>query len=169
MKKSLLIILCCSFLFAGCDILSAPFKLIADLIPVAIQYAPYALMFLEAPDEKIDEQDKQLLVDIKQLKVKNKQFPSVIHSLKKQRKDSKLKIIVALQIRNKEDIKKFQLLYKKYKAKFKISCRMTKLNTANITEYQRINSFLARNKDVVFLGSGSLSGLTTPNWSRAFK
>ena len=50
MKVRLTLLFCMLVLIIGCDVFTAPFRLFQELLPIAIKYAPYALMFLEVPE-----------------------------------------------------------------------------------------------------------------------
>ncbi|HON46092.1 MAG TPA: hypothetical protein PLR86_12165, partial [Planctomycetota bacterium] len=104
MKKGFLLILACSILFTGCSILSWPLKFFTELMPMLIQYAPYALMFVEVQEKKTDIQQ-----DIENWNKTNKNIDiQLSQELTKQHQlQCKQQYIIALPF-NEEEINKIQ-------------------------------------------------------------
>ena len=124
MKFRLLLLCFLVAISGGCEVFQAPLSLFQELLPLAIKYAPYALMFIEAPESDIDSQQdsKKFYAQFAQIVKDPARIPSmscmIAEELKKN--SSGKKIILAIHLSSWEKVEQVQMWLRQNEGKFKI-------------------------------------------------
>ena len=135
MKKCIvsILIFSCTVL-PGCSLLQLPGMILQELVPMVIQYAPYALMFIEETNEKViahnsPEQFHQELSNIPESPKELKELSYIIRENLAQ-KNMKFQSIYILNLKN---LNKQQILdiYREISKKGKVHYKFAKVSTEN--------------------------------------
>jgi len=165
MKFICVLCLVCSLLLSGCEVLSAPFNLIKELLPLAIKYAPYALMFLEEPDA-----DSPAYADVQQFKEQiallaqenSLQLPDFYNTLTQEanQRKGKLQYVVALHLENAEKVEQIQNWLMQHEQQFRITYYITAYDTSHPEQFQQTAAYIT-NCSIPFIADGPLSSIST--------
>lgn len=161
MKITLVIFLCLSLLMTGCEILSAPFKLMAELLPLAIKYAPYALMFLEVPenmDSLPELRSEDFQNQVQKLAGENSSLPPLLPALTQEmrREKGKLHRLVAIHLTSMEKVEKVQQWMIENGKKFQIRYAIVGYDSQNAFENAQIRTLLEGQRTIAVLADGPL-------------
>lgn len=164
MKIYLLIFLSILSLMMGCEVLTAPFRLAMELLPLAIKYAPYALMFLELPQENIPLENKEFQNFSSQVSIvaqsleKHSLFASLSSEWSEKKKN--LHFVAALHLDTEEKVQKIQNWLIENGAKYQVRYCIVGFDKESAIEYRNIHHLLQEQK-IAFFADGPLSGLKT--------
>ncbi len=161
MKIVIILVLSLALFLSACDALLAPFQLIGELLPLAIKYAPYALMFLETPDDNIrlatiDGFNKEIEILSRDPSLKLSELTTEFPYQISQKKN--LQYVIALHLDSLQKVEKIQkwLLTQQ---QYNISYIITAHNT-NMPENLKNISNLVKNSNFIFLADGPLKELS---------
>lgn len=162
MKKRLhylVVLILCIFMIAGCDMFSVMFDLFKELLPIAIKYAPYALMFLEAPGESQD-RDLALTSETDRSPI-DKALP-LPHVLEKflANGTGKEMHIVAIHLKSKDTEAEIQK-WAKGQTKFRVLYVATFCNLSDGVHYRQIQTVLLNYPQITFVATGPLEHLSS--------
>ncbi len=158
MKAHLIILLlCCGTVFSGCSLLSAPITMMKQLLPLAVKYAPYALMFLEEPSETklaeahFPEGNFHLNWENEAKKEKNN-FPELPLSLQKrlEEKGKKIKAVYILPLESPQDMEKFRSLYSDLSSQGHVHYTLTSYDHNNPQQAKEIQHILHQNSTMIY-------------------
>lgn len=151
----------------GCEVFGAPFALLSELIPLAIKYAPYALMFLEEQDlqNPIYTDANQFQQNISPLAHSFEptlQLESIATALENEvpQHQGKLRYVVAIHLNDTAKVERIQNWLLSQNKKFKVTYRIAAYNENDLQESQNIAQFVAKNS-MLFFADGPLNHLTT--------
>lgn len=150
-------------MLGSCDLLMTPItlvtQLIPDLLPLAIKYAPYALMFLEAPDQKaiassreIDDRLAIALLD------KGNTLPSVPEILMREmnlRANQHVQV-VGLYLQSPQEVEKLQKWLSQYREKIPVKIAIGFCDFSNDIHYRQMQKCLVGQKNITFWANGPL-------------
>lgn len=158
MKAHLIILLlCCGTVFSGCSFLSAPLTMMKQLLPLAVKYAPYALMFLEEPSETklaetpFSERNFHLNWE-SEVKKEKDNFPELPLSLQKrlEEKGKKIKAVYILPLENSQDMEKFRSLYSDLSSQGHVYYTLTSYDHNNLQQVEKIEHILGQNSTMIY-------------------
>lgn len=154
-------------LFPGCDVLTAPFELFKELLPLAIKYAPYALMFLEEQDPNNpiyadSNQFQQHILTLAESPTPTLQLDSIPNGLCNElpQRKNKLRYVVAIHLSDLDKVERIQSWLASQNSQFRISYLITAYDQSNLQESQTIAELISQNS-LTFFADGPLSNLST--------
>ena len=151
-----------SIIIVGCDFFQAPLSLFQELLPLAIKYAPYALMFIEAPDEKLKDPNIQFCAEFDKITNSNKNetylYQQIASNLRKN--SGKKLIVVAIHIDSNEKIDMIKKWVEKNKNTYNISIDVVNHDISNNDHYKKIEKIISIKKNIIFIADSHLSELS---------
>ena len=148
----------------GCEVLTAPFRLAMELLPLAIKYAPYALMFLELPQENPSLENKEFQNFSSQVSFMAQSIEnhSLFNSLSKEWNEKKqnLQFVAAFYLDSQEKVQKIQNWLIENGTKYQARYCIVGFERESPIEYQKIHNLLQEQK-IAFFADGPLSELRT--------
>lgn len=164
MKHWMLTVIVSLILFSGCSILMWPIKLFTEILPSLIQYAPYALLFVEATDSvHPDLATKQFEKDLQEWSIRDKNIDDSISSLltTKVQQQNKLQFVVAVRLDSEEKLSQvYQWIAEKQNI-YKITAMVA---TYSIVDDEQLANILNRSKkQFTFIADGSMSMFSDQN------
>lgn len=154
----------CILAMGGCDIFSAPLRLFSELLPIAIKYAPYALMFLEAPSGK----DTTETAGVSENDASGAPMPGAMEPLPQlleravARKTSGCVFALYLETENLERvIQNWQREHPQYKVHYAV----TYCDFSSDIHYRQVQNILEEHR-IEFLATGPLDTLSTVSSER---
>jgi hypothetical protein len=145
---------------AGCDLLTWPFSLIEELLPIAIKYAPYALMFLEAPEVA---PATQVAGETPLGNNEGKVDPTTAmpYVLTQQIHQGKTWCVLAFSIESQQEFARWQACVAQARQHFQLRCFVAHCDMSTSFDRQQIQAFLVKHPEVTFYINGPLRQLTT--------
>ncbi len=130
-----------------------------ELLPIAIQYAPYALMFLELPENNRSIEGKELDTLSAQINVfaQSIEKDSLVDTLSKEWKGKK-QFVTALHLNSPEKIQKIQTWLSENRAKFQVKYFIVNFETENSVEYKKLHNFI-KQQQIAFLADGPIQDI----------
>lgn len=160
--RALLVVVCSCILIMniGCDMFMAPFGLIKELLPIAIKYAPYALMFLEAPADRPQEQTillaEEMEVQLLHSFREGAQLRSIDEILQHKLQPHKKYYILAIHLQTVDDLQKLQTWMQKTQKQFHIEYHAAICDLSTPASIQNLHNILGNAPNVAFLATGPL-------------
>jgi hypothetical protein len=148
----------------GCELLTWPFALFQELLPIAIKYAPYALMFLEAPEvapetevASTPEVLHRLVSEKAQITLSS--FPETLQQ-DIQNRNGKPGYIFALFVQSEKDWSRVQSWVAQHKGSLRLRCVPVFCDVSNEFQSQQIQAILAQSPNIAFYATGPLHKLS---------
>lgn len=164
MKHWMLTVIVSLILFSGCSILMWPIKLFTEILPSLIQYAPYALLFVEASDSvHSDLATKQFEKDLQEWSIRDKSIDDSISSLltTKVQQQNKLQFVIAVHLDSEEKLNQIYQWIAEKQNMYKITAMVATYSL--VDDEQLANILNQHNKRFTFIADGSISMFSDKN------
>lgn len=141
-----------------------PIKLFTEILPSLIQYAPYALLFVEATDSvHSDLATIQFEKDLKEWSNRDKSIDDSISSLltTKVQQQNKLQFVIAVHLDNEEKLSQVYQWIADKQNMYKITAMVA---TYSLLDDEQLANILNKNKkQFTFIADGSMSIFSDKN------
>lgn len=135
-----------------------PVKLFTEILPSLIQYAPYALLFVEASDSvHADLATTQFAKDLQEWSTRDQSIDDSISTLltTKVQQKNKLQFVIAVRLDSEEKLTKIYQWIEEKQSMYKITAMVA---TYSMLDDQQLANILQQNKkQFTFIADGSIS------------
>lgn len=152
-------------LAGGCELLTWPLSLFQELLPIAIKYAPYALMFIEAPEvaPEVDvasaPRQQDVVVTVAATDPTTLQHLPTILQKELSRRQGRSCCVVAVAMQYEQDWQNLEKWLAR-ESQLKIKCVMAYCDFSQPADYEQTQTLLAQYPRLAFYANGPLSSLS---------